>query len=330
MASPAPTLVPPLQEGVEQLTELDNQSLTPQIKNLLAEGLVSNNTWREFALATDLIPDHTIKQLDSGSSRIATEKCYEMLTKWEQLSRAQVTVAMAKLILIKIKRNDLHRKLSSLLGSHSGEHTLARPVLTIQDLRYSQKRHIAECLDIDSCWKYAGFQIFKNDKSAQEIIETLHSGYIDGKSPAKLLFEVIMAKKPQLTAQKIIDIARVHKRLDIAGVLRQLNLPEGYRYSEVRLAEHSKILRLMDKSTNVWKYFAEGLGLTRQEISSINSSARIDPSHRPSEALIELVTTRLPDFTLHEFAKIASDIRRNDVALYIRNVIDELDNANMT
>jgi len=331
----------PVQAGIELLTPEDDSPLTPHVVNELSTRL--GNDWKEFARNTEHFQEVHIDNIDTEEARVY-EKCQKMLKQWQERSLAVVTVAMVKLNLVLMGRNDLLKDvfntISSVGGSCRGAErntsSIAPHLRTtdpnVSHLQYKHIKKLCSYLDTDHGvgvhnWKQLGNAIFQGDPGACDQMESLHLSYFGGGSPAKRFFKGLGMRHPTLTVSAFKDIALKQQRRDVTTYMETLNCPPGKQFRDLSHMEHDKIALLLDKDirgVSDWRMFADSLGFTNDEINGFKLSVKERNEYSPTQGLIDLMKQRYPLLNLTKVQAAASNIGRNDVAKYLGTVIQEI------
>lgn len=328
---------------VNSLTPADDAPLSNKMRDNMAKRL--GNEWKRFARDTDLFNEPLIESIEM-EERTVYERCHKMLRTWEQKSPAKVTVAMAKLKLAEMGRNDLlldifsqppplpERSMASASSSGSAFTSQSLPANepTVSNLKFNHVAKLSSFLDPDHGvairnWQQLGNTIFQGDKDAMDHIESLHLSYSGGGSPAKGFLKGLSMRKPQFTVSQFIDLANKHQRRDISTYLVNLNLPPTQQFRELKIQQLDKVARDLDKNIRGirdWRDFADTLGFSNDEIAEFKLALKEKNQYSPTQSLIDLMKMRYPLLGLTKLKLAASSIGRNDVAQYLGSVIEEL------
>lgn len=335
--------VPPIQAGVETLTDADAQALNNRIRDGLANKL--GGDWKNFARGTEYLKEPDIEGIDIDKQTVH-EKCLEMIKKWERVSTSTVTIAMVKLILIRLGRNDILLDIfhsspgteiigperTAFASASRGSNPYAFFEPTVMDLEYKHTQKLCNFLDPDhgvgiKNWLQLGNAIFQGDKDVSDRIESLHLSYSGGGSPAGDFLKNLGMRHPSLTVQKFIDVAKKHERKDVSSYLEGLNCPNGQHLRDVSFVHHEKVARDLDKNIRGvadWRSFADTFGYSNDEIQQFRLAVKEKHQYSPTQSLLDLIKGRYPKLTLTKFKMAASSIGRNDVAHYLGSIIEEL------
>jgi len=332
----------PVQAGIELLTPADDSPLTPQVIKELSDRLGPD--WKKFARNTEYFQDVQIENIVAEEPRVQ-EQCQKMLKQWKERSLADVTLAMVKLNLVAMRRNDLLKDVfntlpSSSVGGRPAQQNSSPYLRTdpnVSHLQYKHIKNLCTFLDTDHGvgvhnWKQLGNAIFQGDSDACEQMESLHLSYFGGGSPAKRFFKGLGMRHPTLTVSAFKDIALKQQRRDVTTYIESLNSPPGKHFRELSHLEHDKIALLLDKDirgVSDWRMFADSLGFTNDEINGFKLSLKERSEYSPTQGLIDLMKQRYPRLNLTKVQAAASNIGRNDVAQYLGTVIEEILTDNM-
>jgi len=326
----------PVQAGIELLTPADDSPLTPPVIKELSNRL--GPEWKKFARNTEYFQDVHIETI-VAEEPLVHEQCQKMLKQWKERSLADVTLAMVKLNLVAMGRNDLLKDVFNTLPSvnaggraaqNSSPHLRTDP--NVSHLQYKHIKNLCTYLDTDHGvgvhnWKQLGNAIFQGDPDACEQMESLHLSYFGGGSPAKRFFKGMAMRHPTLTVLAFRDIALKQQRRDVVSYIDTLNSPPGKHFRDLAHLEQEKIALLLDKDirgVSDWRMFADSLGFTNDEINSFKLSLKERSEYSPTQGLIDLMKQRYPRLNLTKVQTAASNIGRNDVAQYLGTVIEEI------
>jgi len=329
----------PVQAGIELLTPADDAPLTSRMIDELSNRL--GNDWKNFARGTEHFTDNQIENIDADQQRVY-EKTHRMIKQWQERSRANVTIAMAKLNLISLGRNDLlkdifntvtvmHQKEST--SSSRGPASLDGITLpNVGDLQYKHVKRLCNFLDTDHGigvhnWQQLGTAVFQGDRDACDQIESLHLSYSGGGSPAKGFLKSLSMRYPTFTVNQFRDIAIKHQRKDISTYIDSLNCPPGKHFRDLSFSQQDRIARDLDKDIrgiSDWRMFADAVGFTNDEIAEFKLAIKELNQYSPTQSLIDMMKQRYPLLSLTKVKTAASNIGRNDIAQYLGTVIEEI------
>jgi len=328
----------PLQPGVESLTQADDAPLTNRMTDELSKSL--GDDWKRFARGTSYFTDAQVNNIDADEHNVY-EKCYKMITQWQERSHCEVTVAMAKLNLISLGRNDLlHHVFRSSAVTHKTPSTTSTrgptsldgnlySEATVSDLQFKHIQKLSNFLDTDQVvgiqnWKQLGSAVLHGDKDACDQLDTMHSSY---SGSAKRFLKSLTMRYPTFTINQFKDIAIKHQRRDISVYIESLNCPPGKQFQDLSFSQQEKIARDMEKGIRGiadWRMFADSVGFTNDEIEAFKRALPEHSHNSPTKRLIDLLKQRYPLLNLTKIKIASSNIGRNDVAQYLGTVIEEI------
>jgi len=322
----------PVQAGVELLTQADEAPLRSRIIAELSSRL--GNDWKKFARGTEQFNESQLEVIDAEEQRVH-EKCQKMLKQWQERSLAEVTIAMVKLNLIAMGRNDLLKDIFDTMPSGSSSRSGSVSEISDPNVSHLQFKHIKKlCTFLDTDhgvgvhnWKQLGNAIFQGDKDACDQIESLHLSYFGGGSPAKRFFKGLEQRFPLFTVAEFKDIALKNQRRDVSNYIDTLNCPAGKCFRDLTSGEQDKIAMFLDKDicgVADWRMFADAVGFTNDEITAFKNAVKERNEYSPTQKLMELMKQRYPLLNLTRVKEAASTIGRNDVAQYLGTVVEEI------
>ena len=248
--------------GIELLTQADDSPLTQHYINELSGRLGID--WKRFARNTEYFNEAVIEGVDVEEQRVS-EKCVKMIRLWQQRCDAEVTIAMVKLNLVAMGRNDLLNTIFNVVvptnnnsfgAQQHGNIFRSSPhmftELTISDLRYKHIEKISTFLDMDHGvgvhnWKQLGTSIFAGNQDAKDQMDALHRAYFGGGSAAKRFFKSLEVRNPMFTVGEFREICVKLKRMDVRNYIDSLNCAPSQQFCDLTFAQLDRLSVFLDK-----------------------------------------------------------------------------------
>ena len=180
----------------------------------------------------------------------------------------------------------------------------------ISQLRYKDFIYLADILDHNlpfKNWNSLGRMIIekKSGISSNEI-DFLKHGYVEEESSSWRFLQDLSAKVPSCSVSSFKKIARQFKRNDIYYFLDSLHdqsidvwaLPSNERKRLIHYLELSCIT-IAD-----WRMFADELGYSYADIKRISNRIRRRTLESPTVLLLNLLSSKYPNFSLEELRDI--------------------------
>lgn len=298
--------------------------------------------WKAFAREINVFADHDIEAIDMGNQKLE-EKINAMFTLWDQKSPTSVTTNDVKRILRIMECNDilldvfgedlttvalLEEGLENITITVTNEHG---PIMNeendltefyVHNLRQDHLFKLSAMLDSDD-ESYGNYS--QLEEAIFGVVNTQSSSLSSVNIPAHNFLQAYETKNPKFTVKEFIKLAKSFERNDVAEYLDELDCPETQLRLLLKPQRVNVAKMFNDKNPAIkgWKSFAERLGYNDIQIKKFDVSLRRDQKS-PTESLLREISQRRPRFTLTELHEKATEIKREDVALYLKEVIKEL------
>eukprot|EP00795_Rhopilema_esculentum_P017444 gene17444-9048_t len=207
---------------------------------------------------------------------------------------------------------------SRLLETLSGNFPIALTGLTIEDLDQDLIHSISNLLDKNG-WEPVAGVIFCNEDDVDGIIITLRSCQAGGGQPALNFIRHLFSSHPSENVgdfkQKLMEIGRENVIQFINEVTDDKLLSS---LSFDKLSMLSGKLEFSQKSVKYWKHLAPKYNLSKVDIAGIESTKVEYQHYSPTEALIQALYMRKPEYKVSEFIKVLEDLKFNKVVDIIK------------
>ena len=180
----------------------------------------------------------------------------------------------------------------------------------ISQLRYKDFIYLADILDHNlpfKNWNSLGRMIIEEKSGiSSNQIDFLKHGYVEEESSSWRFLQDLSAKVPSCSVSSFKKIARQFKRNDIYYFLDSLHdqsidvwaLPSNERKRLIHYLELSCIT-IAD-----WRMFADELGYSYADIKRISNRIRRRTLESPTVLLLNLLSSKYPNFSLEELRDI--------------------------
>ncbi|XP_065056934.1 uncharacterized protein LOC135685077 isoform X39 [Rhopilema esculentum] len=190
--------------------------------------------------------------------------------------------------------------------------------LTIEDLDQDLIHSISNLLDKNG-WEPVAGVIFCNEDDVDGIIITLRSCQAGGGQPALNFIRHLFSSHPSENVgdfkQKLMEIGRENVIQFINEVTDDKLLSS---LSFDKLSMLSGKLEFSQKSVKYWKHLAPKYNLSKVDIAGIESTKVEYQHYSPTEALIQALYMRKPEYKVSEFIKVLEDLKFNKVVDIIK------------
>ena len=197
---------------------------------------------------------------------------------------------------------------------------------TVKQLKHQHREELACYLDPISHsvgWLQLGKHIFHGDKKLLEKVETLRLSYMGGGSPASA-FMNYFRMNTECTVGEFITTAKGLQRGDITKVLQRECQDHSVQIDDLDDTLIDRITTLLDKGgrgIKNWRNFAYHFEYDDNTVDEFQVEVKSKNQDSPTQSLITLIKTSKPTYKLFELSNAASAVGRNDVKLYIDELI---------
>ena len=178
----------------------------------------------------------------------------------------------------------------------------------ISQLRYKDFIYLADILDHNlpfKNWNSLGRMIIEEKSGiSSNQIDFLKHGFVEEESSSWRFLQDLSAKVPSCSVSSLKKIARQFKRNDIYYFLDSLH-DQSVDVWALPLNETKRLVYYLELScitTADWRMFADKLGYSYVDIKRISN--RTQHLERPTVLLLNLLTSKYPDFSLEELRDI--------------------------
>ena len=201
----------------------------------------------------------------------------------------------------------------------------SKKVLLLSDLEFEQEDWICNILNTgNSKWDDLGHlwvETYGNGKRHHVTKDDVdHLSKISG---ANEFLKQIKARCPDYTVRQLSDQANDLQRNDMVKLMQG---PSWSDYTEKGVAEippnlKKPLIQHLDNPVKDWRHFVRPFkahGFTNVLIKSIYDEA-IAKRNKPADELLRLMNEEDPDFALCDFYKLLKNVRRNDIAMQVKD-----------
>ena len=133
----------------------------------------------------------------------------------------------------------------------------------------------------------------------------------------KEILDVLATSNTNITANDFIKVAASRQRDDVVSFLQQYNVNE--KVIDMPYMQQDHLAKLC--SLGNWKAFAEGLQLSKEQISDIEMSCFVSQCTSPVEEVLDVFNMRNPELTLNIVGESLRELHMNDSASVVENII---------
>ena len=197
----------------------------------------------------------------------------------------------------------------------------------MDSLKYKHRKELKSFLDDRHCisgnWLDLGKLIFQGNRDMIDLVDHLNLQYYGGGSPGGELIEYLQID-PKFTVKSFVDVVKDLNRKDILQLVE--NVPSHTPFRDLHATLSIRIAMYLDKDiagVNNWRDFADAFGCTDEQVKAFKAAKRTSDAS-PTDGLLDLIKSALPNYKLADLKSKLVSIRRNDVAGYIGKVIETL------
>ena len=191
---------------------------------------------------------------------------------------------------------------------------------TVASLRHKDIMELANMLDgKDRDWCGLGIKLLPEVPKNE--IQFLNHGYTEEESMSRQFIESLSSRLNVATVMDFINIAKNFRRTDIAIYLEGLSLPMNLPIWVLTWEEKKVLLYQLEmENRNDWRMFADELGYSNYEITAIGKR-RIN-YESPTVLLFRMMIIVKPELNIGDMIPVCVNLRRNDVAAYLRTLLE--------